>query len=198
MSALSDYLNAHLPPGWSKRDVIRELEGSLDRTTVYRYLAGTHSRTPPEFVLNAFAKALGCSIVELRQAAGAATGEEEPWEPPLEANRLNRGQRDALAAFIRATVNADSSSGEATAEEASSDEAGSDRANSDGARSGAATSEQETAVARNLGVTGVLAQMRAYVEQLRQTGQGELADRLEASLESTSIASETASKSSKA
>ena len=167
MSALSDYLNAHIPPGWSKRDVIRELEGTLDRTTVYRYLAGTHSRTPPEFVLNAFATALGCSIVELRDAAGAATGEEEPWEPPLEANRLNRGQRDALAAFIRATVNADSSP------------------------------EVAAAAARTVGVGGVLAQMRAYVEQLRQTGQGELADRLEASLESTNIASETASKSSK-
>ncbi|MFL6161945.1 MAG: hypothetical protein ACJ74U_06930 [Jatrophihabitantaceae bacterium] len=164
MSALSDYLNAHVPAGWSKPDVIRALAGDLDRTTVYRYLAGNHSRTPPEYVLDAFAKALpGCSLVELREAAGAAVGEEEAWTPPMEANRLNRGQRSALEAFIRATVQADTPP------------------------AGAAGSEQ---------TGGTQQQVRAYVAQLRQTGQAELADRLEASFEITSSASQTASRSS--
>jgi hypothetical protein len=164
VSALSNYLNAHIPPGWSKPDVVRALADDLDRTTVYRYLAGNHSRTPPEYVLSAFAKALpGCSLVELRAAAGTAVGEEEPWNPPMEANRLNHGQRNALDAFIRATVQADTS------------------------HIGAAGSKQSG---------GTEQQVRAYVAQLRQTGQVELADRLEASLEITSSASQTASKSS--
>jgi hypothetical protein len=164
VSALSDYLNAHVPAGWSKPDVVRALADDLDRTTVYRYLAGNHSRTPPEYVLTAFAKALpGCTLVELREAAGTAVGEEEPWKPPMEANRLNHGQRNALDAFIRATVQADTSAGQATAAQ----------------RAG-----------------GTQQQVRAYIGQLRQTGQAELADRLEASLEITSSASQTASKSS--
>lgn len=164
MSALSDYLNAHIPAGWSKPDVVRALSDDLDRTTVYRYLAGNHSRTPPEYVLNAFAKALpGCTLVELREAAGTALGEEEPWHPPLEANRLNHGQRSALDAFIRATVQADPRHGEPVA----SKQAG-----------------------------GTQQQVRAYIVQLRATGQVELADRLEDSLEITSSASQTASKSS--
>ena len=78
MSALSDYLNAHIPAGWSKSDVTRALGDYFDRTTVYRYLAGNHSRNPPEYVLDAFAKALGCSITQLREAAGAADGEGSP------------------------------------------------------------------------------------------------------------------------
>jgi hypothetical protein len=114
-------------------------------------------------VLTAFAKALpGCTLVELRAAAGTAVGEEEPWTPPMEANRLNHGQRTALDAFIRATVQADISSAQA-------------------------------APRRQAG--GTQAQVRAYIAQLRQTGQAELADRLEASLEITSSASQTASKS---
>ena len=108
MSALSDYLNAHIPAGWSKSDVTRALSDYLDRTTVYRYLAGNHSRNPPEYVLDAFAKALGCSITQLREAAGAAAGEEDPWTPPLEANRLTHAQRAALDAFIRTIVHTDS------------------------------------------------------------------------------------------
>ena len=167
MSALSDYLNAHIPAGWSKPDVVRALSDDLDRTTVYRYLAGNHSRTPPEYVLSAFAKALpGCSLVELREAAGTAVGEEEPWVPPMEANRLNHGQRTALDAFIRATVQAD-------------------------------TRPAELAMSKQAGAAGgTQQQVRAYVAQLRATGQAELADRLEASLEITSSASQTASRSS--
>jgi hypothetical protein len=164
VSALSDYLNAHVPQGWTKRDVIAALANDIDRTTVYRYLAGNHSATPPEYVLQAFARALpGASLVELREAAGVQAGMEEPWVPPLEANRLNHGQRAALEAFIRATVQS----------QPESQRAG-------GSSHGAGRQ-----------------QILGYIAQLRQTGQGDLADRLEASLESTSSASDTASKSAK-
>jgi hypothetical protein len=166
VSALSDYLNAHIPAGWSKPDVIRALGEDLDRTTVYRYLAGNHSRNPPEYVLDAFARALpGCSITELREAAGAAVGEEDPWTPPLEANRLSHAQRAALEAFIRTIVHPD------PAQPAPPDP-------------GAGKPEVK------------IQEVRAYITQLRATGQDELADRLETSLDTTSSASQTANKSS--
>jgi hypothetical protein len=107
VSALSDYLNAHIPDGMTKRDLIRALQDDLDRTTVYRYLAGTHSPNPGESVLQAFARALpGATMVELRAAAAQATGEEEPWVLPPEAQRLNRAQRAAIELIIRGIVNA--------------------------------------------------------------------------------------------
>lgn len=169
MSALSDYLNAHIPAGWSKPDVIRALGEDLDRTTVYRYLAGNHSRNPPEYVLDAFARALpGCSITELRQAAGAAVGEEDPWTPPLEANRLSHAQRAALEAFIRTIVHTDPAQPEPPPP-------------------GPAAGNPEVKIQ----------EVRAYITQLRATGQDELAERLAASLETTSSASQTANKSSK-
>jgi hypothetical protein len=43
-------------------------------------------------------------MVELRAAANLSAGVEEPWIPPVEANRLNHAQRRALEAFIKATV----------------------------------------------------------------------------------------------
>jgi hypothetical protein len=166
VSALSDYLNAHIPAGWSKPDVIRALGEDLDRTTVYRYLAGNHSRNPPEYVLDAFARALpGCSITELREAAGAAVGEEVPWTPPLEANRLSHAQRAALEAFIRTIVHPDPAQPEPPSPDP-----------------GAGKPK--------------IQEVRAYITQLRATGQDDLAERLETSLDTTSSASQTANKSS--
>ena len=105
MSTLSDYLNAHLPAGWQKPQLVEALSGTLDRATVYRYLAGSHPRSPAESVLEAFAKVLpGVTVVELRAAADLSAGAEEPWVPPVEANRLNYAQRRALESFIKATV----------------------------------------------------------------------------------------------
>ena len=105
MSTLSEYLNAHLPDGWQKPQLVEALSGTLDRATVYRYLAGSHPRSPAENVLEAFAAVLpGVTVVELRAAANLSTGAEEPWVPPVEANRLNYPQRRALEAFIKATV----------------------------------------------------------------------------------------------
>jgi hypothetical protein len=105
VSSLSDYLNAHLPAGWQKPQLVEALSGTLDRATVYRYLAGTHPRSPAESVLEAFARVLpGVTVVELRAAANLSAGAEEPWVPPVEANRLNYAQRRALESFIKATV----------------------------------------------------------------------------------------------
>jgi len=105
LSTLSDYLNAHLPAGWQKPQLVEALSGTLDRATVYRYLAGSHPRSPAESVLEAFAKVLpGVTVVELRAAANLSTGAEEPWVPPVEANRLSYAQRRALESFIKATV----------------------------------------------------------------------------------------------
>lgn len=105
MSTLSDYLNQHLPSGWQKPQLVEALSGTLDRATVYRYLAGSHPRSPAEAVLEAFAAVLpGVTMVELRAAANLSAGVEEPWIPPVEANRLNYAQRRALEAFIKATV----------------------------------------------------------------------------------------------
>ncbi len=107
MSKLSDYLNAHVPSGWSKAQVVEALAGKVDRATVYRYLAGQHPQRPAETILEAFATGLpGVSLTELRTVVGSPAGEETPWVPTKEANRLNHGQRMALDAFIRATVNA--------------------------------------------------------------------------------------------
>jgi len=105
LSTLSEYLNEHLPEGWQKPQLVEALSGTLDRATVYRYLAGSHPRSPAENVLEAFAAVLpGVTVVELRAAANLSTGAEEPWVPPVEANRLNYPQRRALEAFIKATV----------------------------------------------------------------------------------------------
>jgi hypothetical protein len=105
LSTLSDYLNEHLPDGWQKPQLVEALSGTLDRATVYRYLAGSHPRSPAESVLEAFAAALpGVTVVELRAAANLSTGAEEPWVPPVEANRLSYAQRRALESFIKATV----------------------------------------------------------------------------------------------
>jgi len=105
VTALSDYLNDHIPANWRKPQVVDALHGVVDRATVYRYLAGNHPRNPPELVLQAFADALpGASVSELRAAAQLPPGVNEPWIPPAEANRLSLAQRRALDAFIKATV----------------------------------------------------------------------------------------------
>ena len=161
MSALSDYLHAHLPDGWSQRDLVVALSADLDRTTVYRYLNGKHTPSPPEAVLRAFARVLDVPIVELRRAAGVAAGEAEPWVPPLEADRLNHAQRTALDAFLRAT---------AAALDAAHSHGRADRLE------GASLSDPET---------------QAYIEQVRRLGQHELADRLEATFADTSVDSDS-------
>ncbi|HEX8768197.1 MAG TPA: hypothetical protein VF714_07495 [Jatrophihabitans sp.] len=164
ISTLSDYLNEHLPAGWQKPQLVEALSGTLDRATVYRYLAGSHPRSPAESVLEAFAKVLpGVTVVELRAAANLSTGAEEPWVPPVEANRLNYAQRRALESFIKATVSA--------AEDA--DEPAAEPPDLDLQPSAPALTESERGEVEN------------YIRRLRASGRKELADRIEASLGNT-------------
>ena len=176
MSKLSDYLNAHIPAGWTKPQVVEALEGKVDRATVYRYLAGRHPQRPAEAILEAFASGLpDVSLTELRSLVGAPVGEETPWVPTKEANRLNHAQRMALDAFIRATVNAE-------------DEA-----------SQVDVIESLLAERKQYGQELPLktrAELERFVQHLYASGCEGLADRLAASL-AMSSASQTAKRSSK-
>jgi hypothetical protein len=181
VSALSDYLNDHLPHGWNKPKLVDALDGRLDRATVYKYLAGKHPRQPSESVLQAFAEVLpDASVVELRAAAGQALGVEEPWIPPVEANRLTLSQRQALEAFIKATV----ASNDAEVRELEPVEAMQLPELLEPARS---ASDELTAAERR--------EVQSYLDQLYASGRKDLADRVAASLVINS-ASVTASKSS--
>jgi hypothetical protein len=161
LSTLSDYLNEHLPAGWQKPQLVEALSGTLDRATVYRYLAGSHPRSPAESVLEAFAGVLpGVTVVELRAAANLSTGAEEPWVPPVEANRLNYAQRRALEAFIKATVGA--------VEDV--DEPASEQPGPDLQPSAPTLTEAERA------------EVESYIRRLHASGRKDLADRLAASL----------------
>ena len=174
MSKLSDYLNAHIPEGWSKMRVVEALDGRVDRATVYRYFAGQHPQRPAESILEAFAELPGVSLTELRMAVGAPAGEDQPWIPTKEANRLNHGQRLALDAFIRATVNAQ-----------------------DEARLGEVVAEllEERQGADQQLEPGIKSELEQYVEVLYSSGRNGLAERLAASL-ATSSASQRAKRSS--
>lgn len=174
MSELSEYLNAHVPDGWSKAKVVEALEGKVDRTTVYRYLAGQHPHRPAEATLEGFAAVLpGVSLTELHRLAGGPIGEDEPWVPTKEANRLNRGQRLALDAFIRATVAAQDETGPVEViEELLAERRANDQQLSPKMRS----------------------ELEHYLERIQASGRGALADRLAASL-AISSASHTAKRS---
>jgi hypothetical protein len=190
VSALSDYLNDHLPAGWNKPKLVDALDGRLDRATVYKYLAGKHPRQPSESVLQAFAEVLPtASVVELRAAAGQALGVEEPWIPPVEANRLTMAQRQALEAFIKATV----ASNDAEVRELETRELTAQDLEPVGALRlpelpEPATGADELSAAERL-------EVQSYLDQLYASGRKDLADRVAASLVMSS-ASVTASKSS--
>lgn len=174
MSTLSDYLNAHLPADWQKPQVVEALRGVVDRATVYRYLSGRHPRTPSDGVLQAFASVLpGTSLVELRAAARVGGADEQEWVPPKEANRLNPGQRRALEAFIRATVNWQFEAAEQASEELPAERA--------------KPAIRLTESAR--------ADVQTYIAELHASGLSDLATRVAATL-AISSASDTANKSS--
>ena len=183
-----DYLLQHLPHGWNKPRLVDALEGRLDRATVYKYLAGKHPQHPSESVLQAFAEVLPeASVVELRAAAGQAAGVEEPWIPPVEANRLTLAQRQALEAFIKATV----ASNDAVAREL-------EQAVAESELDDVALDLPDLPV--SVGSTDELSvserrEVQSYLEQLYASGRKDLADRVAASLVINS-ASATASRSS--
>ena len=189
MSALSDYLNDHLPTGWNKPRLVDALDGRLDRATVYKYLAGKHPRQPSESVLQAFAEVLPtASVVELRAAAGQALGVEEPWIPPAEANRLTMAQRQALEAFIKATV----ASNDAEVRELDPRELETRELVPVGSLP--ELPEPAQSAADDLSVAERL-EVQSYLDQLYASGRKDLADRVAASLVINS-ASVTASRSS--
>jgi hypothetical protein len=191
VSALSDYLNDHLPTGWNKPKLVDALDGRLDRATVYKYLAGKHPRQPSESVLQAFAEVLPtASVVELRAAAGQALGAEEPWIPPAEANRLTMAQRQALEAFIKATV----ASNDAEVRELEAQELESQELAPVAALGLPELPEPARPAADDLSVAERL-EVQSYLDQLYASGRKDLADRVAASLVINS-ASVTASKSS--
>ncbi|MEO6704051.1 MAG: hypothetical protein ABIP57_21460 [Jatrophihabitantaceae bacterium] len=187
MSSLSDLLTARLPAEWTKARLVEAMHGRLDRATVYKYLAGNHPQNPQDSVLQAFAEVLpGLTLVQLRAAVNQPVGVEEPWIPPVEANRLTMAQRRALEAFIKATV----ASSEASVAEPVQVTLPAARLVSpepltpveQAARAELSTDEQ--------------AEVQRYLDQLNASGRGDLAERVAASLVINS-ASETASKSSR-
>ena len=195
MSGLSDYLNAQLPAGWQKPQLVEALHGQLDRATVYKYLAGNHPANPTEQVLQAFASVLpGVSVVQLRAAANQPTGEELPWIPPVEANRLTMLQRKALDAFIKATV---------AASELASVEAGLPvpalpLRQPVGPAVPVVVPEEPVPAAAMAGPLSAdeRAEVQSYIDQLTASGRTDLAERVAASLVISS-ASLTASRSAK-
>jgi len=104
VSALSDFIAAHMPRDWKPTDLIEAVRDTMDRTTVYRYLGGKHPARPSDIHLQAFARVLNVQIQDVRAAAGLARGESTLWEPPPEVHRLTDAQRAALDDFIRASV----------------------------------------------------------------------------------------------
>ena len=207
MSSLSDYLNAHLPEGWQKPQLVDALNGRLDRATVYKYLAGTHPQNPHDNVLRSFASVLpGVTVTELRAAANQPAGVEQPWIPPVEANRLTLPQRRALEAFIKATVAAGElvpadSAAAAPALTPAAALAGSTAASSTTRRPSALPvlpSEEPVPVSAAVGQLSAdeRAEVQSYIDQLIASGRTDLAERVAASLVINS-ASETASRSSR-
>jgi hypothetical protein len=203
VSSLSDYLNAHLPEGWQKPQLVEALHGRLDRATVYKYLAGNHPLNPQEHVLQAFAAVLpGVTVMRLRAAANQPVGAELPWIPPVEANRLTMPQRRALDAFIKATVAASelltadaaplpqlpvpAAARSMPDSHAVPDNRGDDRQVSE---------ELVPAVAGPLSADE-RAEVQSYIDQLTASGRTDLAERVAASLVISS-ASLTASRSAK-
>ena len=188
MSSLSDLLTAKLPSEWTKARLVEAMHGRLDRATVYKYLAGNHPQNPHDSVLSAFAEVLpDLTLVELRAAVNQPVGAEEPWVPPVEANRLTMAQRRALEAFIKATV-------AITESPAGLVEAVDDRQPVAPLVQPQVVEPQQSARA-DLSVDEQ-AEVQRYLDQLNASGRGDLAERVAASLVINS-ASETASRSSK-
>lgn len=102
MTPFSDRLRrAKNDKGWSNRQLAREC--GLAPSTVDQYMRDSHS-VPDEPTIEAFHSALGIPLGELRQLANLPPGEQMPYQPPLEANRLSQRQRDAFDELIRSVA----------------------------------------------------------------------------------------------
>jgi hypothetical protein len=110
MSALSRLINQRMRERGidSGRELARLTEGPARRQGVTPmtsanasiYISGSHGR-PSERTFNLLAEALSLPLWKLREAADVPPGESEPYQPPPEAARLNRRQRNAVDEVIR-------------------------------------------------------------------------------------------------
>ena len=107
MTELSDYLNeANRERGLSARRIAELATPPISHSNVSRVLRGA-ALYPTEETLLSFASVLPVSITRLRELAGQPGGEQQPYVPPPEANRLTFQQRRALDQLIRSIVGAD-------------------------------------------------------------------------------------------
>lgn len=105
MSALSEALNEANVDGWSSREIARRSGDRIHHATVANFLRGKHAAQPGDEVLRAFVEVFPrLSLQQLRELAGLPAGEEDPYEPPPEAARLNQRQRRAVDELIRSMV----------------------------------------------------------------------------------------------
>lgn len=101
MTALSDLLQKHKGDR-SVREIGRACaQYGVGESTIIPYFSGKHGANPPEEVLHALSKAVPLDIRLLREAAGVPRGEDDPYTPPAEANRMSFRQRRALDELIR-------------------------------------------------------------------------------------------------
>lgn len=100
MSALSDALHEANVDGLSAREIARRGGDRVSHSQLGKYLKPDHP-VPGEDVLAVFSQVLRIPMPRLRQLAGLAAGESEPYEPPREAHRLDRRQRKAVNELIR-------------------------------------------------------------------------------------------------
>lgn len=100
MSALSDALNEANSENLSVREIARRSGDRVSHSQLGKYLKPTHGR-PGEDVLQVFSDVLKIPMPRLRQLAGLPAGGQEPYEPPREANRLDRRQRRLVDELIR-------------------------------------------------------------------------------------------------
>jgi transcriptional regulator with XRE-family HTH domain len=100
VSALSEVLVAANVENWSAREIARRGGDRVSHSQLGKYLKPSHPR-PGEDVLQVFADVFKIPIRKLRELAGVPIGEEEPYDPPSEANRLSAHQRDVVSELIR-------------------------------------------------------------------------------------------------
>lgn len=109
MSALSDALNEANVDQLSMREIARRSGDRVSHSALGKYFKPTHGR-PGEDVLEVFSEVLHIPMPRLRQLADLPAGEGEAYEPPREANRLDRRQRRLVDELIK--VLAESKGGE--------------------------------------------------------------------------------------
>lgn len=100
VSALSDALNQANVDQISAREIARRSGDRVSHSQLSKYLKPTHGR-PGEDVLEVFSEVLNIPITRLRALAGLPAGDSAPYQPPREANRLDKRQRKVIDELIR-------------------------------------------------------------------------------------------------